>query len=117
MEDDWEEMIKDVWHPQYDYILEEINRLFEAEREKITKGTTDRKIKRKLRKNLQLIRIYLPEKDFKFLEKYRPFKRLHNLGGIPVRMIRGDRIRVDIEVVNPRKRKRKTVIYVREERK
>jgi len=104
------------WYPEYVYINEEVNRLYDKERERITQKITNRKTKRTLRKNLQLIRIFLPEKDFKFLEKHKAFRKLHNLGGIPVVKIKEDKIRIDTEVVNPRKRKRKTVIYVREDK-
>lgn len=113
---EWEEEVKEIWHPEFDYILEEINRLFEKEKEKIENKGKRGKTKRKKR-NLELIRIYLPEKEFKLLEKYRPFRELHNLGGIPCSMIKEDKIRIDVEVVNPRKRKRKAIIYVKEMRK
>lgn len=103
-----EDKLEKIHQPEYDYILEEINRLFDIEYKNI-KG-------KKPKKNLELTRIYLPEKDFRFLEKFRAFKKYHNLGGIPVIMIKEKKIRIDTEVVNPRKRKRKTVIYVYEEK-
>lgn len=105
----WEEEIKDLWHPEFDYILEEIDRLFKKEQKGLKAKTK--------KKNLELIRIYLPIKDFYLLETYRPFKKLHNLGGIPCSMIKEEKIRIDTEIVNPRKRKRKAVIYVRDEEK
>lgn len=113
MNEEWEEGIKKIWLPQYDYILKEINRLFRKEQKRLTEQETDRKKRRTLKKNLELIRIYLPGKDFKFLEKHPPFKRLHNLGGIPVSKGKEEKIKIDIEIVNPRKRKRKTIIYLR----
>jgi len=112
MDEEWEEDLKEVWLPQYDYILEEIERLFLTEQRKVTEGQNAKK-QRAIRKNLQLTRIFLPVRDFKFLEEYRDFKRLHNLGGIPVQMVEEEKIRVDVEVVDPRKRKRKAVIYVK----
>lgn len=96
------------FYPEFDYILKEINRLFKIEQKHLEKAQK--------KKNLELIRIYLPKKDFKFLEKMPAFKKMHNLGGIPCSMVDEEKIRIDTEIVNPRKRKRKTVIYVREER-
>lgn len=115
--DEWEKDVKKIWHPEFDYILEEINRLFKKEQRRVIAKERIKTKRKTIKKNLELIRIYLPEKDFKLLEKYRPFKRLHNLGGIPCSLIKEDKIRIDVEVVNPRKRKRKTIIYVREEKR
>ncbi len=112
----WEKDIEKIWKPEYDYILEEIKRLYKEEQKIRTKNLNNSKKKRALKKNLELTRIYLPKEDFKFLEEYRPFKKLHNLGGIPVSLIKEEKIKIDVEIVNPRKRKRKTVIYVREEK-
>jgi len=111
---EWEEEVKKIWKSEYDYILEEINRLFEEKKMKIAESEKSLTKRRALRKNLELIRIYLPKKDFKFLEEYKPFKKYHNLGGIPVKEIDENKIRIDIEMVNPRKRKRRTIIYVGE---
>lgn len=91
------------WQEEANRILTEINRLFDEE-----------KVKTKTGKNLELVRIFLPEEEYKFLEKLSDFKRLHNLGGIPVSLTKEDLIKIDVETVNPRKRKRKTVIYVKD---
>lgn len=117
MKSEWDREVERVWHPEYDHILEEIDSLFKVEQKRLAKELRSKKKKKKkvLKKNLELTQIYLPRKDFKLLEKLSAFKRLHNLGGIPCSMIEEGEIRIDVEVVNPRKRKRKTVIYVREE--
>lgn len=94
-------------YPEFNYILEEINRLFDIEYKNV-RG-------KKPKKNLKLIRIYLPEKEFKLLERDSLFKKYHNLGGIPVILIKKKTIRIDTEIVNPRKRKRRTIVYVRPE--
>ena len=72
--------------------------------------------KKRVRKNLKLIHIYIPEELFRYLEAYKPFKKFHNLGGIPTSSTKGKEIKIDTEIVNPRKRKRKTIIYIREEK-
>jgi len=91
------------WEEEVNRILEEINSLFEEE-----KG------RKQTKKNLELIRIYLPRRDYKLLEEYKPFKKLHNLGGIPCSLIKEKNIRIDTEVIDPRKRKKKAIIYVKE---
>ena len=118
MKSEWEKDVERIWHPEYDYILEEIARLFKVDQKRLAKELRIQKKKKKkvLKKNLELTQIYLPKKEFRLLEKLSAFRKLHNLGGIPCSMIEEEDIRIDTEVVNPRKRKRKTVIYVKEER-
>jgi len=95
-------------YTEYSYILQEINRLFEEKKD----GLDPKKPK----KNLELVRIYLPKKDFKLLENLHQFKKLHNLGGIPCFQSKRKSIAILVEIVNPRKRKKKAIVYVREER-
>jgi len=104
--DTWEKDVEEIYHPEYKYTLDEIDRLFEEEKRNIAG--------KRPKKNLELIRIYLPKEDFKFLEKLSLFKKLHSLGGIPCNSIKGARIKIDTEVVNPRKRKRKTIVYIKD---
>lgn len=102
---DWDEEVKQVHHPEFDHILREVDRLFDIRKKALGE--------QKILKNLVLTRIYVPEKDYLLLETLPEFKNLHSLGGIPVSMIQDDDIKIDTEVEDPRKRKRKAVVYVR----
>ena len=109
--DEWESGVKEIWKPEYDYITQEVERLFEEEK---IRFSADEKLKKaQVKKNLQLTRIYLPAETYRHLMKFKPFKEFKNLGGIPVVGIDEEKVRIDVEIVNPRKRKRSTVIYVR----
>ena len=100
---EWDAFIRETYKPQFEFIIKEINHLFEIEKNKTLS-----------KKNVELIRIYLPEKVFTTLEETIPsFKTSPNLGGIPCMNSKREKITIDIEIVDPRKRKKKAIVYVK----
>jgi len=105
---EWDDFITETFKPQFEFIMTEITRLFELEK-------TMREERKESKKNLELIRIYLPEKEFFALEKgVSGFKKKPNLGGIPCTKSKREKISIDIEVVDPRKRKKKAIVYIKD---
>jgi len=137
----WEDFARtqDALEMEYRDIFRSIETLYRKIRRKTING-----------KNLIITRIYLPEIEWKRLEKHRVFRRnvqgktfyrrIHrrlrkgdprynrkdpwiwedhiikpvpNLGGIPVVKTKDEEIRIDTEIVEPRKRKQKATVYVK----